>query len=160
MREITHSYTVTGSNNLQHWMLCSVCEAPDESTKELHEFGEWTVTGSMRSRSCVCGYTESEKVPVDAPETTAPESEDTTADPEGDVTTEAVDDVTTEPVTEPETDPATEPETDPETEPSDNETEEPKKDGCGSVISGTAALVALALILPTAVAVKKKGDEE
>ena len=142
-----HSYTATGKNAVEHWNLCAVCEKTDPSSKAAHVFGEWVVMGDVRTRSCACGYVESEEyTPVVPDSTTAEGNDDVTTEPE---------DVTTEP----ETDPVTDPVTNPVTEPTDNVTEEAEKDGCGSVVGGTTALMALALILPAAFAVKKKDEE-
>ena len=141
-----HKYTDWGTNDAAHWGVCSICEKSNASSKAAHVFGEWTEWRGVFSRSCVCGYTEYTENDPTTDDTTAGGNDDVTTEPEGDVTTEP-EDVTTEP------------ETEPVTEPSDNETEEPKKDGCGSVVGGTAALMALAVILPAAVAIKKKDEE-
>ena len=160
-RTIVHDYCVKGSDATHHWEACLLCGAVDETAKEAHTFGEWVVTGDTRTRSCACGYSESEKVPVVTPDdttdvpgsdtpvdpgddTTAPDGDDTTADL-GDDTTEPDDDDTTADVV-----------TDGDGTDADTDDED---SGCGSVIGGATALVALALILPAAVAVRKKDEE-
>ena len=160
-RTIVHDYCVKGSDATHHWEACLLCGAVDETAKETHVFGEWVVTGDTRTRSCACGYSESEKIPVATPDdttdvpgsdtpvdpgddTTAPDGDDTTADL-GDDTTEPDDDDTTADVV-----------TDGDGTDADTDDED---SGCGSVIGGATALVALALILPAAVAVRKKDEE-
>ena len=160
-RTIVHDYCVKGSDATHHWEACLLCGAVDETAKETHVFGEWVVTGDTRTRSCACGYSESEKIPVATPDdttdvpgsdtpvdpgddTTAPDGDDTTADL-GDDTTEPDDDDTTADVV-----------TDGDGTDADTDDED---SGCGSVIGGATALVALALILPAAAAVRKKDEE-
>ena len=40
-REATHDYSVTDKGGEQHWKICSVCGAVDESTKENHQHGDF-----------------------------------------------------------------------------------------------------------------------
>lgn len=64
-----HEYTIPNKDDTHHWNECT-CGAVN--TKEAHVFGEWTVTGDTRTRTCACGYVQNEAV---APETTkAPET--------------------------------------------------------------------------------------
>ncbi|MBR2907915.1 MAG: SGNH/GDSL hydrolase family protein, partial [Clostridia bacterium] len=141
-RTIVHDYCVKGSDATHHWEACLLCGAVDETAKEAHTFGEWVVTGDTRTRSCACGYSESEKIPVVTPpddttdvpgsdtpvdpgdDTTAPDGDDTTADL-GDDTTEPDDDDTTADVV-----------TDGDGTDADTDDED---SGCGSVIGGATA---------------------
>ena len=179
----THHWasTFTGDST-GHWYACSGCsEKKDfashkydnncdatcndcgvQRTPGDHVFGPWTTVKEpttsaegLRERKCnVCGYTESDTIPVKVEETTvAPPV--TTTPPE--TTEEPV--VTTEPVETTEAPEVTDaPETtaspDPETTEKPDDTDSDKKEkGCGSVVSAGIAIIA---ILGSAIILKKR----
>ena len=105
--------------------------------------------------------------------TTAPDVE-TTTEPDVETTTEPDVETTTEPdadtTTEPDVETTTEPDVDTTTEPGDVTTAEPEDvttagdtteeqgGGCGSVIGASIALVAMAIVSPAALMLKKRED--
>lgn len=179
----THNWvsTLTGDST-GHWYACTGCsEKKDFKAHKYdnncdatcndcgvqrvagdHVFGPWTnvkepttTAEGLRERKCnVCGYTESDTIPVKVEETTvAPPV--TTTPPE--TTEEPV--VTTEPVetTEdpevtdaPETTASPAPET---TEKPEDTDSDKKENGCGSVVSAGIAIIA---ILGSAIILKKR----
>ena len=57
-RTAPHDYSIHKHTETQHWSECQCGEKI--SAKESHVFGEWVTEGETQSRSCSCGYTESQ----------------------------------------------------------------------------------------------------
>ena len=155
-RSITHTY----DNNCD--TTCNVCSAV--RTPGDHVFGSWTTVKEptisaegLKERKCnICGYAESETIPVKVEETT--QTPEVTTTPETTVESE----VNTTPETTVEVEVTNAPETTEEpnvteapsvtTEP--NETTESKNEkSCGSVVSAGIAIIA---ILGSAIILKKR----
>ncbi len=58
VREITHSYTVTGKDSHDHWYACSVCGVIDPASVEAHKGGTATCTDKALCSDCGENYGE------------------------------------------------------------------------------------------------------
>ena len=78
-RTATHDYkTEWSKNDTKHWHECDACG--DKTDEVEHSFGGWTVVDpptadgdGSKTRSCICGFSETERIPATGEGTTSEE---------------------------------------------------------------------------------------
>ena len=142
-------------DDTHHWHLCVGDETCEEILdKAEHACGEWTVTKEAtqeekgeKTRSCECGYTETEDIDVLPPDEDT--ASDTTSDTDSDVSDTTSD--TDNDVSDTTSDTAS-------STPNDTTDDVPAKEGCGSVVGGGTALLMIGAAAVVLAIRKRKED--